>query len=160
MCQVVRILPHTKSANTACKKRSWWWTGEVRNMSSKHKCWINSLIKTLCVSCWTAYIFSWLLVFRVVITIYCDNHMEKVKLSLYTSWRHIEWVDVWLHLSVTSALDRGEQSTSCVGCFTWGCNPVTHWVGGWLGPWAALGDLEKRKVICPCRDLNPRPSSL
>ena len=27
-----RYIP--KSANTACTKRSWWWTGEVRNMSS------------------------------------------------------------------------------------------------------------------------------
>ena len=33
-CRVVRLLPHTKSAHTACKKRSWRWTGEVRNMSS------------------------------------------------------------------------------------------------------------------------------
>jgi hypothetical protein len=33
-CRAVRVLPHTKSANTACTKRSWWWTGEVRNMSS------------------------------------------------------------------------------------------------------------------------------
>ena len=31
-CPVVRILPHTKSAHTACKKRSWRWTGEVQNM--------------------------------------------------------------------------------------------------------------------------------
>ena len=58
MCRAVRVLPHTKSANTACKKRSWWWTGEVWNMSSWHKCWINSLIETLCVSCWTAYILQ------------------------------------------------------------------------------------------------------
>ena len=34
-CRVVRtVAPHTKSANTACTKRSWWWTGEVCNMSS------------------------------------------------------------------------------------------------------------------------------
>ena len=59
-CRVVRtVVPHNKSANTACTKRSWWWTGKVRNISSKHKCWINSLIKTLCVSCWTAYICVW-----------------------------------------------------------------------------------------------------
>ena len=57
-CRVVRVLPHTKSVNTACTKRSWRWTGEVRNMSSWHKCWINSVIKTLCVSCWTAYILQ------------------------------------------------------------------------------------------------------
>ena len=31
-CRVVRVLPHTKSANTACKRHSWWWTDEVRNM--------------------------------------------------------------------------------------------------------------------------------
>ena len=50
------IGPHSKSANTGCKKRSCWWTDEVRNMSSWQKCWINSFIETLCVSCWTAYI--------------------------------------------------------------------------------------------------------
>ena len=33
-CRVVRVLPHTKSANTDRKKRSWRWTGEVRNISS------------------------------------------------------------------------------------------------------------------------------
>ena len=33
-CRVVRVLPHTKSANTACKKRPRRWTGKVRNMSS------------------------------------------------------------------------------------------------------------------------------
>ena len=32
-CLVVRtVVPHTKSANTACTKRSWWCTDEVRNM--------------------------------------------------------------------------------------------------------------------------------
>ena len=34
-CRVVRTaVPHTISANRACTKRSWWWTGEVRNMLS------------------------------------------------------------------------------------------------------------------------------
>ena len=34
-CQVVRtVVPHPKSAHTACTKCSWWWTGEIRNMSS------------------------------------------------------------------------------------------------------------------------------
>ena len=58
-CRVVRtVVPHTKSANTACTKRSWCWAGDVRNMSSWHTWWINSLIKTLRVSCWTAYILQ------------------------------------------------------------------------------------------------------
>ena len=35
VCAVISVpLPHAKSAHTACTKRSWWWTDEVRNMSS------------------------------------------------------------------------------------------------------------------------------
>ena len=49
------FLPHTKSANASCTKRSWRWTGEFRNMSSWHMWWINPVIRKLCVSCWTAY---------------------------------------------------------------------------------------------------------
>jgi len=39
----------------------------------------------------------------------------------------------------TSALDRGEWSASCPGCFTpMERAPGTHWMGGWVGPRAVL----------------------
>jgi hypothetical protein len=37
---------------------------------------------------------------------------------------------------------------------TLGKNPLTYWVGGWLGVEEGLGDLEMSKVSCPCRDSN------
>ena len=38
--------------------------------------------------------------------------------------------------------------------------PSTHCVRGWMGPTASLENLEKRKIPCLCRDLNPGLSSL
>jgi hypothetical protein len=42
----------------------------------------------------------------------------KVKFFLHTPWRQIRGVEVWPHLSLTSALGEGEWSPSCPGCFT------------------------------------------
>jgi hypothetical protein len=43
-------------------------------------------------------------------------------------------VDVWIHISLTSALVCGEWSVSCLGHFTRGERaPGTHWIGGWVG---------------------------
>ena len=58
-CRVVRVFPHTKSAHTACTKRSWRWTGwgpkhvELTYVMNK-----THSLKTLCVSCWTAHILQ------------------------------------------------------------------------------------------------------
>jgi len=41
-----------------------------------------------------------------------------------------------------------------------GKNTSTHWIGGWVGPRASLDVLEKIKIPCPYKDLNPGPSSL
>jgi hypothetical protein len=40
----------------------------------------------------------------------------------------------------TSALDGGERSASCPGCFT----PGTHWIVGWGGPRAGLNTDDTR----------------
>jgi len=41
--------------------------------------------------------------------------------------------------SLTSALEGGEWSASCHGCFTpKGRAPGTHWLGGCVGPRAVL----------------------
>jgi hypothetical protein len=37
--------------------------------------------------------------------------------------------------------------------------PGTHWIGGWVGPRAGLNAGARRKILCPCRRLNPeRPA--
>jgi hypothetical protein len=55
------------------------------------------------------------------------------------------------------ALVGGEWSASRPGCFTLGERaPGTHWIGGWVGPRAGLGDMEKRKFFI-LRGLKLRP---
>jgi hypothetical protein len=59
--------------------------------------------------------------------------------------------------SLTLALNGGEWSASCPGCFTPRERaPGTHWIGGWVGPRAILDMVVKRKILCPCQELNPR----
>jgi hypothetical protein len=46
-------------------------------------------------------------------------------------------------LFLASALDGGEWSASRPGHFTpWEISSDTHWIGGWVGPRAALDNLE------------------
>jgi hypothetical protein len=57
-------------------------------------------------------------------------------------------VDVEIHIFLTSALVGGEWSASRPARFT----PVkrapgTHWIGCWVGPKAALDDVENRKFL-------------
>jgi len=41
-----------------------------------------------------------------------------------------------------------------------GKQPVTHLIGGWVGPRASLDTaVVKRKIPSPCWDLNPQSSS-
>jgi hypothetical protein len=35
-------------------------------------------------------------------------------------------------------------------------SPVTHWIGGWVGPKAGLDAVVRRKIPSPCRESNPR----
>jgi hypothetical protein len=52
-------------------------------------------------------------------------------------------VDVYIHVSLISALVGGEWSASHPGRFTYS----THWIGGWVDPRAGLDDVEKRKFL-------------
>lgn len=56
---------------------------------------------------------------------------------------------------LTSALDRGEWPASRFGQFI-PCEPapVTHWIGGRVGPRTDLGAVEKRRICCPYRESN------
>jgi hypothetical protein len=66
-------------------------------------------------------------------------------------------VDVYIHISLTSALVGGEWSASRCGRFTLQEKvPGTHWIGGWVDPRTGLDDVEKRKfLILPGLELRP-----
>jgi hypothetical protein len=50
------------------------------------------------------------------------------------------WVDVWIHVFLTSALVEGEWLVSRPGRFIPGERASsTHWIGSWVGPGAGLG---------------------
>jgi hypothetical protein len=58
------------------------------------------------------------------------------------------WVDVWIHIFLTSALVVGEWSASRPCRFTPGeIASGTHWIGGWVDPRTGLDDVEKRKFL-------------
>jgi hypothetical protein len=44
--------------------------------------------------------------------------------------------------------------------YPWGKRPGTNWIGGWVGPRVGLGAVEKRKICCPYRKLNPNSLSV
>jgi hypothetical protein len=86
----------------------------------------------------------------------------KVKLSLCFNWApcHESILGEWRYSSthsLTSALDGGEWSASCPGCFTPRERaPCTHWIGGWADPRAILNAVVKRKIPSPHWEFNPR----
>jgi hypothetical protein len=58
--------------------------------------------------------------------------------------------------SLISALDGGELSASRPGRSTpRERDPVTHWIGGWVGPRAGLDMVSKRKIPTLRRESNP-----
>jgi hypothetical protein len=72
-------------------------------------------------------------------------------------WRRMrEWRYSSTH-SLTSSLDGSEWSASRPGRFTPTQRaPRTHWIGGWVGPWAVLDAVVKRKIPSLRRESNPR----
>jgi hypothetical protein len=58
---------------------------------------------------------------------------------------------------LTLALDGCEWATSHPSHFTLRERaPITHWIGGWVGPRAGLNTMEKRKIFCPYEESNLR----
>jgi hypothetical protein len=56
-----------------------------------------------------------------------------------------------------TALDGGEWSTSCAGCFTGRERaPATNWMGGWVGLRVGLDAMEKKKML-PLAGIEFRP---
>ena len=73
---------------------------------------------------------------------------KKVKLSLFTPWRHTGGIRGPAPLILNLALDGGECLALCFGHFTPpGRNPNTHWIGGWMVPRAGPDTLENRKPL-------------
>jgi hypothetical protein len=76
--------------------------------------------------------------------------------------------EVQFQALLTSSLDRGEWSVSYNGHLTARKTaPVTHWIGGWVGPRTSLEALTKRKISCLCwesihdsSDVQPAAQSL
>jgi hypothetical protein len=88
------------------------------------------------------------------------------KFSLSTPWRYIGGVEVYVHVSLTSALDGGEWLTSRPGRFIPGKEPLYPWnrrlgepqsrsgrFGEEKNPMSLPG-LEPRSVSRPCYDVN------
>ena len=54
------------------------------------------------------------------------------------------------HSFLTMALDKVKWSVSHPGCFISGKRgPISHWIGGWLGPTAALRHFGEKKNLSP-----------
>jgi hypothetical protein len=72
-------------------------------------------------------------------------------------------MDVYTYVFLTSELVGGEWSASRSGRFTpRERSPVTHWIWGWVGPRAGLGNMEKWKFLPPprTRTLTPQPVAI
>ena len=105
---VLLYVLHTKSAHTACKKCSWRWTSEVRNMSSEHTWWIKLHHKTLCVSCWTAYILRKL---NTNLRAAMLHYYDVLCFAFYKSYHNKGWISLITHRCCPPGL-RGVAPTS------------------------------------------------
>jgi hypothetical protein len=66
-------------------------------------------------------------------------------------------VDIYIHIFFASALAGVELLASCPDRFTSGERaPVTHWIGGWVGPRTGLDDVERKKFLT-LQELKLRP---
>lgn len=69
-------------------------------------------------------------------------------------WRRMWCGGIAPSFFLTSALEGGEWLASSPGRFTPGDRSFsTHWIVGWVGPWADLTAVEK-KNLCPCLESN------
>ena len=75
--------------------------------------------------------------------------LKKVKLSLFTPWRHTGGIETGIApLILNLALSGSECLALCFGHFIPpGRNPNIHWIGGWMVPRAVLDTLENTKSL-------------
>lgn len=79
--------------------------------------------------------------------------------SLFAPHRHTGRQAAQLHSFLTVALDGGDESTSCSGCFNPPPperDPITHRVSSWVSPRASQHVLEEQKFSCFSQELNPK----
>jgi hypothetical protein len=68
-------------------------------------------------------------------------------------------VDVWIHVFLTSRVDRSEWSASRPDRVNPGERaPDAHWTGGWMGSQTGL-DYVRRKKYCPYRNSAIQPTA-
>jgi hypothetical protein len=66
------------------------------------------------------------------------------------------WLDVYVHIFLTSALDGREWAASRPGhIIVREIALGTHSIGGWVGPTTGLDTTKKIKIYCPCRESIP-----
>jgi hypothetical protein len=83
---------------------------------------------------------------------YITEEIINLKFSLYLIKHHnmkvYKDVEVYVHASLTSAIDGGEWSASRLGCFNPGENlPVIYWIVDWVNSKASHDAAEKRKIL-------------
>jgi len=84
----------------------------------------------------------------------------KVTVTQSMLQRCLGVAEVQQHFFLTLALDIGEWSTSWTGCFSVRERIAnTLWIGSWVGPRAGQDILERRKISCSCKHLNPGSSN-
>jgi len=64
---------------------------------------------------------------------------NKIKFFLSTPWRHGRGTEVWLHSFLTSAIDGLNGQLKAPVVLYLGTNPITSWMGYWMGPIYILG---------------------
>jgi hypothetical protein len=96
---------------------------------------------------------------------YCYQHRTYILVTCTLLTKHHAMkaylgVEVYLHAFLISALDGNNRSASRTGRFIPRERaPVTHWIGGWVGPRAGLDAVVKRKITSLFRELTPQSSS-
>jgi hypothetical protein len=81
-----------------------------------------------------------------------NGNTKEVKFPLcLTNYYVMEaygWVDVWIHVFLTSVLVGGEWSASHPSRVTSGERTIsTAWTGGWVCPRTGLDNVEERKIF-------------
>jgi hypothetical protein len=76
------------------------------------------------------------------------------KIFPFRSTKVCREVEVKHHLFFTSALDKGEMSTSRPGLFIPGEKTRYHWIGSWVCHRVGLNVFEKRTIPQNCLDSN------
>jgi hypothetical protein len=72
----------------------------------------------------------------------------KPNMSLYTPWKHIKGVGVWLQVFLSSELVTGNNQHQAPAALPpWKGTHDAHCIGGWLDPRSGVDTLADRKIL-------------